>query len=134
VRRFFSYCFETGFELHDTREAAAQAAAESLENYRSDASEGWDEDGVLSVRWGEVSEGVVETERRAKRDTDVGAIDFDEWVEYGLRTPDSVELAGAMTVLQRITRKTGLYQAGDISEDDLRALSYLVGLLKDASE
>jgi len=133
MSRYFSHSSETGFEVHTTREQAKAAAEEMLAEYQADASDGWDEDGVLSIHWGEVSERAVETERRDKRESDGGG-DYEEWVSFGLRTPDSIELSGALTVLQRITNKTGIHQAGEISEDDIRALSYLVGLLKDAAE
>lgn len=63
MKRFFSFDPEGDFELHDTAEQAQAAAQSSLDQYRDEAPDGWNEN-VDRVCWGEIREQVVETMRR----------------------------------------------------------------------
>ncbi len=75
---WFSYDDEHGFETHATEEEARKAAAESLDMYRDDAYEGWDE-GVTNVCWGRIRQCVVELSRRPAEE----GSPTDVWIEYG---------------------------------------------------
>ena len=53
--KFFAYDPEAGFETFGTAEMAKAAAQESIDCYRENACEGWDES-IDHVCWGEISE------------------------------------------------------------------------------
>ncbi len=53
--KYFSYDDETGFDLHDTADAAKAAAEASIDAYRDEAGEGWPE-AVDNICWGQVIE------------------------------------------------------------------------------
>lgn len=51
--KYFAYDQEVGFDLYDTANEAKKAAQESIDEYRSEAAEGWNE-AVENVCWGVV--------------------------------------------------------------------------------
>lgn len=51
MSKYFSYDQECGFEWHETEEEAIQAAQDYIDDYRSNAGDGWSE-AVESVCWG----------------------------------------------------------------------------------
>ena len=63
MRRFFSYDPADGVtRFHDTAQLARESAREALQAYRDLASdEGWVEDEVALICWGEVKESAVRT-------------------------------------------------------------------------
>ena len=58
--KYFSYSDDFGFELHSTREEAMRSVSVAIEEYRSEAQEGWP-DGVDSVCWGVVNQVSVQS-------------------------------------------------------------------------
>lgn len=56
--RWFSYDPDTGFDVHDTEQAAQLAAEECIEYYREQAGDGWNEN-VESICWGVISQEAV---------------------------------------------------------------------------
>ena len=81
--RFFSHCPDCGFDTHPTAEKATEAAEGHLDHFREEAGDGWSED-VTGICWGEITQEVVETERRPRTDEDMCSPEFDEIVDYGL--------------------------------------------------
>lgn len=78
--RFFSNDQEgDGFREHETAEEA-QAAAQSALEWATDDSDGWDEDVVLGICWGEIKERVVIKNRREL--TEEEKEEHPEWVFY----------------------------------------------------
>jgi hypothetical protein len=76
--KYFSYDPEAGFETHDSEEKAKAAAAESLQDYRDNAGEGWDEL-VEQVCWGEIKQITVMGEK-----TPAEHPEYDYLVDYAL--------------------------------------------------
>lgn len=92
-----------GFELHETAEAAEKAARDVLAEERREAYDGWNEDRIATLCWGEIRERVVETERHeipdgVTRDEDGQGSDGEDYsdipescdalVEYDIRPVD----------------------------------------------
>lgn len=66
--KFFSYCPEDGFELHETAEEAKKRASKQLDLeafYAAD--DGWHED-VETICWGHVAEIATQTDREERPD------------------------------------------------------------------
>lgn len=78
--KYFSYEPEYGLEFHKDKESAIRRAESTLEEHRDNASEGWDEDSVKAICWGEVSAAVVETKRYPAPE----GSEWDEFIEFGL--------------------------------------------------
>lgn len=78
---FDGHCFNT----FATMDEAKQDAQKALDYFSEDAGEGWDEL-VEQVCYGQITGGVVETERMPRREDDYG-LDYgiDTVVNYGLR-------------------------------------------------
>lgn len=53
--KFYCYCPDTGFDTFELEGEARQAAQDSIDYYRDNASEGWDEE-VEQVSWGEITQ------------------------------------------------------------------------------
>ena len=91
--KYFSYCPEDGFQLHGTKEAAEQAANDSLDFLRDNAEEGW-HDEVDQVCFGEVNQiATVKNEKSAEEAKQEGiymASSIDYYCEYELKdvTPE----------------------------------------------
>jgi hypothetical protein len=82
--KYFSYCPEEGFELHETAEQAKNAVEDALDFERSEAYEGWS-DYIDQFCWGELKQHVVETMSRPRTDEDIFvSSDCDTIVDYGL--------------------------------------------------
>lgn len=82
--KYFSYCPDEGFELHETAEQAQEAVNNALDFERGEASEGW-ADYVDQFCWGELKQRVVETMRRPRTDEDTFvSADYDTIVGYAL--------------------------------------------------
>jgi hypothetical protein len=54
--KFFVYDPESGFDTYETSQQAKESAEISIDLYRDNAGEGWDEE-AEQVCWGEISEG-----------------------------------------------------------------------------
>lgn len=68
MSRFFSYDVEgDGFSEHNTEEEA-RAAAQAALDYATDDGDGWDEDALTGICWGEIRERVVIKNRRELTD------------------------------------------------------------------
>ena len=82
--KYFSYCPEEGFELHETAEQAQQAVEDALDFERGEACEGW-ADYVDQFCWGELKQRVVETMNRPRTDKDTFVSpECDTIVDYAL--------------------------------------------------
>lgn len=77
MQKFFAYDDETGFDTYDTAAEAKAAAEQSLQGYRDDAGEGWDEI-AGNVCWGEIKQGSQ-------------LIDLGEKIEFDGELMDSVD-------------------------------------------
>ena len=95
AKQWFSFDPCDGFEFHETEEQAKRKAEASLDGYRSDAVDGWDEE-VVYVCWGSVNQRVcctVQTPRPPSSELDPDGYDkngvhwgdFDEMLDFELR-------------------------------------------------
>ena len=84
---FFSYDVDEGLEFHKDKVKAEARAVLLLEGHREHAYEGWDEDSVKQICWGQVIESVVETERSKAPE----GSEFDEFLNFGLAPVEAQE-------------------------------------------
>ena len=80
MNKYFGYCLENGFETFETEEKAKEWAKGVLDDERLNASEdGWDEDIVCSLCWGEIKQSTTLIKRGDKIKFDgelVGCVDY----------------------------------------------------------
>ena len=96
VPRFFSYSVAGGFSWHETLEKAREGAENDLDYEREcSGDDGWQEEDVLSICYGEVKGACFETERMPWKDhlRRSGSAEedlpehprFDEFLDFALR-------------------------------------------------
>jgi hypothetical protein len=84
LMKYFSYCPEEGFILHESADRARMWVIDAIDFERNEASEGW-ADYVDQFCWGEVKQHVVETMNRPRTDDDTFiSHDCDTVVDYSL--------------------------------------------------
>ena len=81
--KYFSYSPDSGMTRHETAEEAKAAAEAEIQYYRenAEAGDGWPEEDVEQVTWGEIRQ---ETRVISREPAPEGS-DFDFYYEYGLR-------------------------------------------------
>jgi hypothetical protein len=72
------------FETHNTADEAKSAAVAALDDYRSEAADGWS-DAAYNVCWGRVVEAATVTVKRPREQTDCVDPDIDTIQEIELR-------------------------------------------------
>ncbi len=82
--KFFSYCPDAGFDTFETEGEAKAAANTSIDYYRDNADEGWDEE-VAQVCWGEVRQSATMCCVRPVMEDDCVAAGIDTICDYQLK-------------------------------------------------
>lgn len=115
---YFAYNPE-GFDTFKTLDEARKSAQESVDWYRDNIDDGWDE-GVEQVCYGVILGAVVETENREPDEDEKEYMDCDKIVDYGLKhfrepTPAS-EVTDAMVerlAIHLATKESANYKTLD---------------------
>ena len=131
--KYFAYDQEVGFDLYDTASEAKKAAQESVDEYRSEAAEGWNE-AVENVCWGVVLEKTREVEIHDGYDGSTGLAGCGRPVDYVLASepvaaqpavPDGLLTAADMKHLRRFAECAEDCDGHDVPKEDMKRLERL---------
>ena len=87
--RYFAYDPDDCFQLFRTKEEAINFAQRAIQGYADDCGDGWDEENVTQVCWGEIKEigTMCNKEPWPVDEDDEGEPPFDYSCEYKLKSP-----------------------------------------------
>ncbi|PHS02438.1 MAG: hypothetical protein COA78_21190 [Blastopirellula sp.] len=83
--KFFCYCPDAGFDTFETEKEAKESAETSIDWYRDNADEGWD-DAVNQVCWGEIKQHASICNVRPSTEDDCVSADCDTICDYQLKS------------------------------------------------